>query len=292
MQNPEFGIRNSQKSEISHIIAPLYTMGVDVGSSTSKCAVFGHVGGSVSDVKLVAAAVVQGGTGTSGPDKAVRNALDNARLALSDMSFIAATGYGRNTWQPAGKTYSELSCHARGALFLCPGVRTVIDIGGQDCKAMQLTGDGRLDGFAMNDKCAAGTGRFLEVMARVLEIDLSDLGRLGDHVENVIEVTSTCTVFAESEVISQLSKGVDKHGLIAGIHRSVAVKAAGIAKRLNVEPPVFFTGGVSQSTGVVNALSRELGMEIYTEPRAQLAGAIGAALFAFDNVLERGMTIG
>lgn len=250
------------------------TMGVDIGSSTSKCVIMR------SGKEIAGSSVCPGGTGTSGPDKAVRSALGEAGVSIEDMGCIVATGYGRNTYLTAGKTFSELSCHARGAAYLCPGVRTVIDIGGQDCKAMLLTIDGKLDGFSMNDKCAAGTGRFLEVMARVLEVELSDLAGLGGAAGRVIEITSTCTVFAESEVISQLSKGADKPGLVAGIHRSVAVKASGVAKRLNILPPVFFTGGVSLNGGVVEALSGELGAEVTTDPKAQLAGAIGAALLA------------
>ena len=252
-----------------------YTMGVDIGSSTSKCVILRD------GCDITASSVCQGGTGTSGPDRAVTAALSAASLQIEDMQYIAATGYGRGTFTPAHKTYSELSCHAKGANFLCPGTRTVIDIGGQDCKAMLLDKNGRLETFAMNDKCAAGTGRFIEVMARVLEVELSDLAEL-DDVSKIIEITSTCTVFAESEVISQLSKGVDKGGLVAGIHRSAAVKAAGVAKRFAVTPPIFFTGGVSQNIGVLKALERELNAEITTDARAQLAGAIGAALFAHE----------
>ena len=252
----------------------VYSMGVDIGSSASKCVILRHG----ADTAIAASAVRNGGAGTGGPDKAVQDALDNARLSIKEISAIAATGYGRNTFRLAGKTISELSCHARGAVFLLDGARTVIDIGGQDCKAMRLTPDGRLDGFSMNDKCAAGTGRFLEVMARVLETELSDMGRFGDMADSLIEITSTCTVFAESEVISQLSKGADKYELIAGIHRSVAVKAAGIAKRIGITAPVFFSGGVAQNSGVVKALALELGVDIHTDPLAQLTGAIGAAL--------------
>ena len=252
-------------------------MGVDIGSSTSKCVIMR------SGADVAASAVFQGGTGTSGPEKAVRSALESAGLSIEDIKYTVATGYGRNTFKPADKTFSELSCHALGAVYLCPGAQTVIDIGGQDCKAMKLTQDGKLDGFSMNDKCAAGTGRFLEVMARVLEVGLPELGDLSSQAASVIDITSTCTVFAESEVISQLSKGADKRGLVAGIHRSVAVKASGVAKRLSVSPPVFFTGGVSQNSGVVLALSRELGVEIQTDARAQLAGAIGASLLAAQN---------
>ena len=251
-----------------------YSMGVDIGSSTSKCVIMR------SGTEIAASAISRGGTGTAWPEKVMQTALDSAGLSVGDIKCISATGYGRNSFTHANKTHSELSCHARGALFLHPGVRMVIDIGGQDCKAMKLTDDGRLDGFSMNDKCASGTGRFLEVMAGVLDVDIADLGGLGAGAERIIDITSTCTVFAESEVISQLSKGADRGGLIAGIHRSVAVKAAGIAKRLGLVEPVFFTGGVSQNDGVVSALSHELGLAVLTDPRAQLAGAIGAAILA------------
>ena len=263
---------------MSRVNVPFRTMGVDIGSSMSKCVVLD--GGK----EVTASAVCQGGTGTSGPEKSVRDALDSIGLDLTDMAYIVATGYGRNAFKSANRTYSELSCHARGAVYLCPGVRTVIDVGGQDCKAMRLTANGELDGFSMNDKCAAGTGRFLEVMARVLEVGLSELGSHGLRARNVVEITSTCTVFAETEVISQLSNGADKSALIAGIHRSVAVKAAGVAKRLGVVEPVFFSGGVSRSEGVIQALSCELGLSIRTDPRAQLAGAIGAAVLACEKL--------
>ena len=254
----------------------VYTLGIDIGSTTSKCVIMRN------GIKIVGSSVFRGGTGTSSPDKAILEATSVANLMQSDMFKIVATGYGRNTYEQANATFSELSCHARGARYLCPDVRTVIDIGGQDCKAMKITEDGRLDGFSMNDKCAAGTGRFLEVMANVLDIDLVQLGKMGLSATSIIDITSTCTVFAESEVISQLAKGVDKDGLIAGIHRSIAVKAAGIAKRLGVVTPVFFSGGVSQSVGVTKALSSELDTDIKTDYRAQLTGAIGAAILAYE----------
>lgn len=256
----------------------ILTMGLDVGSSTSKCVVL--QGRQV----IVAQSVIPVGAGTSGPRRAVDTALSSAGLTLNDISLIAATGYGRNSVTDASLTVSELSCHSKGASWLCPGVRTVIDIGGQDCKVLSLSPNGMLDNFVMNDKCAAGTGRFLEVMARVIEKDLFELGELDAQAKAVVDISSTCTVFAESEVISQLSRGVALPELIAGIHRSVAVKAAGLAKRLGVMEPVFMTGGVSQNSGVLRALERELGIEIVTNELAQLAGAIGAGLFAFERL--------
>ena len=265
---------------------PVYTMGVDIGSSTSKCVIL--AGGK----EITACIVSPGGTGTGGPDRVVGQALTQAGLVQDDIAYTAATGYGRNTFTCAEKTYSELSCHAKGARWLYPEARTVVDIGGQDCKVMKLDADGKLDGFVMNDKCAAGTGRFLEVMARVLELELPELEKLDERAECIVEITSTCAVFAESEVISRLSTGADIPGVVAGIHRSAAMKAAGLAKRLTVTSPVFFTGGVSRNAGVTRALECELGVKVLTDERAQAAGAIGAALFAYENIIKRSVTDG
>ena len=298
---------------------PIYTMGIDIGSSTSKCVILANSPGAavanastgstsvdsactndvgVGGARTVAAhaanstlkscVISQGGTGTSGPHRVIGQALEQSKISIDDISFIAATGYGRNTFKNADKTLSELSCHAKGARWLCPEARTVIDIGGQDCKVMKLDTNGKLDSFVMNDKCAAGTGRFLEVMARVLELELSMLESLDEKAQHIVEITSTCAVFAESEVISCLSTGADIPGIVAGIHRSAALKAAGLAKRLTVTEPVFFTGGVSRNGGVKRALERELGAAVITDEHAQAAGAIGAALFAYENsIAER-----
>jgi predicted CoA-substrate-specific enzyme activase len=176
---------------------------------------------------------------------------------------------------------SELSCHAKGAAFLFPEVKTVIDIGGQDVKVMRVE-NGVMTNFQMNDKCAAGTGRFLDVMARVLEVDVEDLGTLGAQSTKYVGISSTCTVFAESEVISQLSMGTDKCDIINGIHKSVASRVAGLAHRIGVQDQVVMTGGVAQNTGVVNALQEALGREIHTSPLTQYNGALGAALFAYQ----------
>jgi predicted CoA-substrate-specific enzyme activase len=163
-------------------------------------------------------------------------------------------------------------------------VRTLIDVGGQDAKAMLLAPDGRVENFVMNDKCAAGTGRFLEVMARVLDVELSVLADLDLEAAAPARISSTCTVFAESEVISQLASGADAHALAAGIALSVATQTASLAKRAGVEPPVCMTGGVAKNGGVVRALERLLGTTVSTSPRSQLAGAIGAALLALESI--------
>ena len=186
----------------------------------------------------------------------------------------------------ADKQMSELSCHAKGASFLFPEVHTVIDIGGQDVKVLHID-NGAMTNFQMNDKCAAGTGRFLDVMARVLEVKVEDLGRLGAMSTKKVGISSTCTVFAESEVISQLSMGTDKCDIIDGIHRSVAHRVTGLAHRIGVVPDVVMTGGVAQNQGVVNALQEELGVEIKTSPLTQYNGALGAAIMAWQAASRR-----
>jgi len=257
-------------------MADRFTLGIDVGSTTSKCVILKN------GTERVADALIQAGTGTSGPARALTAALERAGLARGQLSAVTATGYGRNSFEGADFVVSELSCHAIGAAALMPGVRTVIDIGGQDAKVLRVTPDGRLESFLMNDKCAAGTGRFLEVMARILELDVSELAAMDEQATGRVSISSTCTVFAESEVISQLAKNVDLHDLVAGIHASVAVRTAGLARRLGVTEPVGMTGGVARNAGVVRALEKELGLGIAVSPHSQLAGAWGAAIYGWN----------
>lgn len=254
----------------------ILTLGVDIGSTTSKCVIMRN--GS----ELVSKQIVSAGIGTSGPDRAIGKALEESGVDAQQIHRIVATGYGRNNFQQADSQLSELSCHAKGARVLFSNARTVIDIGGQDAKVLQLSEDGSLLSFVMNDKCAAGTGRFLEVMARILEVDVSELQALSEKSANAVAISSTCTVFAESEVISQLASNADIHDVVAGIHRSVAVRAASLAKRLPIVPEVVMTGGVSLNAGVVHALEKELNIPIATSPLSQFAGAIGAAVFAYE----------
>ena len=261
-------------------MAEVYTLGIDVGSTTSKCLILKN------GIEIAASALVPAGTGTSGPGRAFSAALSAAGLARTDLTAVIATGYGRNSFDGADLIVSELSSHALGAAALMPGVRTVIDIGGQDAKALRIGAGGRLEGFLMNDKCAAGTGRFLEVMARVLERDVSELAGMDEKATGRVNISSTCTVFAESEVISQLAKNVDLHDLVAGIHASVAVRTASLARRLGVTAPVGMTGGVARNAGVVRALEKELDMPIAVSPMAQLAGAWGAAIYGWNKRKE------
>ena len=255
----------------------IYTVGIDVGSTASKCIV-------LKDGKeIVAKSLIDVGAGTSGPQRAIEAVLNEAGMKKEDMAYTLATGYGRTSLMDgiADKQMSELSCHAKGATFLFPNVHTVIDIGGQDVKVLHID-NGAMTNFQMNDKCAAGTGRFLDVMARVLEVKVEDLGRLGAMSRKKVGISSTCTVFAESEVISQLAMGTDKCDIIDGIHRSVAHRVTGLAHRIGVVPDVVMTGGVAQNEGVVKALQDELGCPIKTSPLTQYNGALGAALLAWQ----------
>ena len=195
------------------------------------------------------------------------------------MDFTVGTGYGRGRVE-AEATMSELSCHAMGAHALFPAAKTVVDIGGQDLKALHIAPDGTLEDFLMNDKCAAGTGRFLEVMAGVLQVSVSELEALGQEAKAIAAISSTCTVFAESEAISRLSENVPIPDLVAGIHASVAARASSLARRLGLRTPVVMTGGVARNGGVVKALSEALGTEVSVSPLSQLCGAYGAAIFA------------
>lgn len=249
-------------------------MGIDIGSSASKAVVLDQSG------KIIAKSIVSKGTGTKGVGKAVAEIEAQLSVELSEMDFIVATGYGRNTFDAAHKQISELSCHALGVHTILPHVRTIIDIGGQDVKVLSIDENGGLSDFIMNEKCAAGTGRFLEVMASVLEVDLADMGPLSLNADAAATVSSTCTVFAESEVISRLSDGYPIADVIAGIHESVAKRVVGLARRVNIRKDVAMSGGVAKNTGVKAALEKELGMEIFIPTDCQLMGALGAAMFA------------
>ncbi|MCY6485842.1 acyl-CoA dehydratase activase [Clostridium aestuarii] len=256
----------------------MYTMGIDVGSASSKVVI-------LEDGKeIVAAEVIQAGTGSTGPKRALEEALSKSGLELEDMAKIVATGYGRFASEEADKQISEISCHAKGIFFLVPTARMIIDIGGQDAKAIRLDNRGGVKQFFMNDKCAAGTGRFLDVMSRVLEVELSEMAEYDSRATEPATVSSTCTVFAESEVISQLSKGVAKENIIAGVHQSVASKACGLAYRGGIEDDVVMCGGVAQNAGVVRAISKELKRPVIVAPNPQITGALGAALFAYKEV--------
>ena len=200
------------------------------------------------------------------------------------MGAIVATGYGRNRFHEAGAQLSELTCHALGARFILPDVHTIIDIGGQDAKVISLHPDGRMKNFLMNDKCAAGTGRFLDVMANILQISISDLETYASRSKVPASISSTCTVFAESEVISQLACGLNIADIVAGICASVASRVAALVKRLGVTPAVCMSGGVALNAGVRVAMENAIGCPVLYSPKEQLCGAIGAAIYGYQTI--------
>lgn len=256
----------------------MYTMGIDIGSSSSKAVI-------MKDGKeVISSAVIQVGTGTSGPDRVMEEVFKNIDLTPEDIRFTVATGYGRFSVEKADKQISEISCHAKGIYFLHPEARTIIDIGGQDAKAIRLDAKGNIGQFVMNDKCAAGTGRFVDVMSRVLEIPLSEMGNVHFKATEWAFVSSTCTVFAESEVISLLSQGVSRENIVAGVHQSVASKACSLVYRVGVNEDIVMCGGVAQNPGAVDAIRKQLNKPVIVADNPQVTGALGAALFAYENV--------
>jgi len=256
-------------------------MGCDVGSTSSKAVI-------LQDGKdIIASEVVSLGTGTKGPAIVYQDVLASAGLTRKDIAMLVTTGYGRLTFEGTDKQVSELSCHAKGMAFLNPKIRTLVDIGGQDLKALRITEKGALLNFVMNDKCAAGTGRFLEVMAKVLDVPIEELGDLSLQSKERMVISNTCTVFAESEVVSHLSKGIPIEDIAAGIARSVANRAANLMGRVGLEEEFALSGGVSKNKGIVHFLAEALGKPVYVSELGQLAGAIGAAIFGYNTVLKK-----
>jgi (R)-2-hydroxyacyl-CoA dehydratese activating ATPase len=252
----------------------MITAGIDIGSITTKAAVM--AGGKILGTKVIFTGYNAEQAGT----KVYEELLKELGIEKSDVRRVVSTGYGRNSVKFMDKAMTEIICHGAGAHYLNPRARSVIDIGGQDSKAIVLDEKGKVKNFAMNDKCAAGTGRFLEVMARALEVDLDGFGALSLRAGDPSRISSLCTVFAESEVISLISKGEKRESIIAGIHESIAARIAAMANRLRIAPLVVMTGGVAKNIGVVKALERKIGMAVEVSEYAQVNGAIGAAFLA------------
>ena len=259
--------------------AAAYVMGVDSGSTSTDVVIMD------ADKHIVATAIVP--TGARAADAAARamdEALSQADIAASDVALRVSTGYGRDNIEGMDSSVTEITCHARGAHYLAPDARSVIDIGGQDSKVIHLNANGSVAGFVMNDKCAAGTGRFMEAMARVLEMDLDEFCRRGLEWRHEVRITSMCTVFAESEVVSLVAANTPTPDVIHGLDVSVARKTATLASRVGAEPPYLMTGGVAQNEGVVRALSEVLKAPVATHEDSQLCGAIGAALIGLQSL--------
>ncbi|MFX0090783.1 MAG: acyl-CoA dehydratase activase [Candidatus Hodarchaeota archaeon] len=266
-----------------------FVLGIDIGSLTAKAVVL-DLNSKILGSKILPVGADPLRTTTILFDELI------AKLSLTkaDMTYCLSTGYGRKIamkiFLPKDniEQMTEISCHARGAYFLNSQIKTVIDIGGQDSKAIALNEEGFVRDFEMNDKCSAGTGRFLEVMAKALETSVEEMGELALQSENPVSISSTCTVFAESEVISHVAQGKDRIDILAGIHQSVATKVAGLAKRLpNIESEIMLTGGVAKNPAVKKSLEEELGYKLVLPPNPQIVGALGAALYALQKSKKR-----
>ena len=257
----------------------MYVMGIDSGSTSTNAVIMD------GERKIVASAVVRTGAKSGeSAQKILGEILGKAGLAREEIAWIVSTGYGRVSIDFADENVTEISCHGRGAHYFNPKVRTILDIGGQDSKAIHLSEAGEVTDFVMNDKCAAGTGRFLEMIARTLEIDVDELGTVALQSTEDIEITSMCSVFAESEVISLIANNKEKADIANGVCRAIAGKAYSLLKRVGMEETFMMTGGVAKNPGVVRAVEEKIQSRLYICPEPEVVGAAGAALYALDKM--------
>ena len=238
--------------------------------------------------------------GPTGPEqrrlanKVMEKALNRIKLPFEDITYVVATGYGRINVPFADKQITEISCHAKGVVYFFPDARTVIDIGGQDSKGIKIDRNGRPVDFIMNDKCAAGSGRFLEVIANALGITIEEMGKTGLEGKNPAQISNICTVFAEQEVVSRLTEGVPVNDLVAGVLESLASRVTRMVKRIHLEKEIVITGGGAKNIGLVKALSDKLGYAALVPPEPLLTGAVGAALLgkdAFNKAIKKGVPL-
>jgi (R)-2-hydroxyacyl-CoA dehydratese activating ATPase len=256
-----------------------YAAGVDVGSTQTKAVVVDE------EERIVGRALLETGANVvTVAEKAFRAALGDGGIDEQEVPFVVGTGYGRYKVTFGNAQVTEISCHARGAARMFPSTHTVLDMGGQDTKAIRVDPGGQVLDFCMNDKCAAGTGRFLQAASFALEIPLDELGPRALAAERPVKITTTCTVFAESEVLSWLARGKKVEDILMGVHRSIATRSLALLRRVGVESEVTFTGGVSRNHGMVAVLNEGLGLKMNVSEESHFMGALGAALFALDQI--------
>ena len=252
--------------------------GIDIGSRGAK-------GVLMKDGEIISSQI-----GDTGPESVKTSYMTVDRLlaptgyALKDVDYVVATGYGRVLVPFANENISEISCHAKGVTFYFPTVRTILDMGGQDCKAINVGPDGAVTNFVMNDKCAGGTGRFLEMIADVLGVPLTEIGALSLESKSQIPFNTICAVFAKSEAITSLRKGVAKSDILSGLHDAIAVRCLNLLKRVSIQPDFTITGGIAKNRGMVAKIKEKVGLEPKLAPDPQLIGALGAALFAAERL--------
>ena len=253
-------------------------LGIDIGSVSTDAVLLSDRN------EIIAFSIVKSGFDHKAAiDEVINEICVEAQIERTQIKNIASTGYGRRNVIGANKVITEISCHAMGIHFLSSDIRTVIDIGGQDSKVIRVSESGYAETFYMNDKCAAGTGRFLEVMTHAMGININDLGSIALTAKKVEPISSICTVFAESEVISKIAEGKPKENIIAGIHKAIGERLMGMVASVGVKKPVALTGGVAKNQCIVNVLSKSLGESVYCPEEPQIIGALGAAIFAMDH---------
>ena len=256
-----------------------YAAGVDVGSTQTKAIIIDE------DRRIVGRSLTDTGANVMrAADTAFHEALGSGDVREEEVEFVVGTGYGRYKVTFGNTQVTEISCHARGAVHLFPRTRTVLDMGGQDTKAIHVAPTGEIVDFCMNDKCAAGTGRFLGAAAVALDLPLAELGPTALKGERAVKISTTCTVFAESEVLAWLGKGKKIEDILLGVHESIAARSIGLLRRVGIEEEVTFTGGVTKNLAMVETLNRRLGLTVNVSDESHFIGAIGAALFALDRV--------
>jgi len=258
----------------------LFFAGIDIGSTMSKAVVV--------DAQGTLRGYVVGPTGAEHrrrANKVMEDVLLKAEVTLDQVAYIISTGYGRVNVPFADKQVTELTCHAKGVASLFPEVRTAIDIGGQDAKVLKIK-NGRLTDFLTNDKCAAGTGRFLEVAAETLGLGLNEMGQISLQSDTPVKINSLCTIFAQQEIISRLSEGQPLTDILAGVYIAVTTRVVKLARQLKVEPPVVFTGGVAKNSGMVKAMEIVLGIPVLVPEEPLITGALGAAILARDEAFK------
>ena len=258
-----------------------YTAGVDVGSTQTKAIV-------LDEAKNIAgrALIDTGANVVLAAEHAFEEALKSARVEEEEVEYVVGTGYGRYRVTFGNTQVTEISCHARGAVHMFPGTRTVIDMGGQDTKAIRVRASGEIVDFCMNDKCAAGTGRFLGAASAALDIPLEQLGPVALRAERPVRISTTCTVFAESEVLSWVGKGKKIEDILQGVHQSIAARSIGLLRRVGVEEEITFTGGVARNVGMIEALQKGLRAKLNVSGDSHFMGALGAALFGLDYIVS------
>ena len=252
--------------------------GVDVGSTQTKAVILDR------DRRIVGRALIDTGVNvTRAAERAFQTALDHAELSREQVSYVVGTGYGRFKVTFGDAQITEIGCHAKGACFIFPKTRTVIDMGGQDAKAIKAA-DGRVKDFMMNDKCAAGTGRFLVNAAGVLNLALDELGEVSLRGTKPVHLTTVCTVFVESDIMAYLAQGKKVEDILAGVHSAIASRTVALIRRVGIEEEVTFTGGVSRNIGMVKALEEKMQTKLNVSNESHFMGALGAALFALERV--------